>query len=73
MATLFQFDAVELPDYLNTTREEVRAFLRREYLPRKADFPNLFSPEFSRVCGEAGYIGMTWPKQFGGGEKSQET
>lgn len=71
MATLFQFDAVELPDYLNTTREEVRAFLRREYFPRKADFPNLFSPEFSRVCGEAGYIGMTWPKQFGGGEKSQ--
>ena len=25
-----------------------------------------FSPEFSRVLGSAGYLGMTWPKKYGG-------
>ena len=27
-------------------------------------------PAFSRALGERGWIGMTWPKQYGGGERS---
>ena len=28
------------------------------------------SPEFSRKLGERGWIGMTWPRQYGGHERS---
>jgi alkylation response protein AidB-like acyl-CoA dehydrogenase len=28
-----------------------------------------FSPTFSRILGEAGYLGMVWPKQYGGHER----
>tara|TARA_B110000003_G_scaffold135264_1_gene137179 strand:- start:240 stop:1382 length:1143 start_codon:yes stop_codon:yes gene_type:complete len=70
MKTFIDFDAVELPDHLRATRERVREFLQREYLPNKSELGSAFSPEFSRLCGEAGYIGMTWSKQYGGGGKS---
>ena len=70
MKTFIDFDAVELPDHLRATRERVREFLQREYLPNKSEMGSAFSPEFSRLCGEAGYIGMTWSKQYGGGGKS---
>jgi alkylation response protein AidB-like acyl-CoA dehydrogenase len=30
----------------------------------------VFDADFSRRCGESGFIGMTWPKAFGGGERS---
>jgi acyl-CoA dehydrogenase len=70
MKTFIDFDAVELPDHLRATREGVREFLQREYLPNKSEMGSAFSPEFSRLCGEAGSIGMTWSKQYGGGEKS---
>ena len=70
MNTFLEFDAVELPGYLQDTRMRVREFLQREYLSRKHLFSNSFNPEFSRICGKAGYIGMTWPRQYGGAEKS---
>src|SRR6185295_17087966 len=31
---------------------------------------NGFSPEFSRRLGAAGWIGVTWPRAYGGGERS---
>lgn len=65
MKTFIEFDAVELPNHLHLTRERVREFLQREYLPNKSRLGSGFSPEFSRLCGDAGYIGMTWPKQYG--------
>jgi acyl-CoA dehydrogenase len=70
MKTFIEFDAVELPDHLQVTRANVREFLQREFLPNRSKFADRFNPEFSRLCGKAGYIGMTWPKQYGGAEKS---
>jgi acyl-CoA dehydrogenase len=34
------------------------------------DFGSRRSPEFSRRLGARGWIGMTWPKRYGGGERS---
>mgnify|MGYP000939580354 CR=1 FL=1 len=55
-------------------RAEFRAFLD-EHLghrsPRqRSDNWYGFSREFSRAMGQAGYLGMTWPKEYGGHERS---
>lgn len=55
-------------------REEVRTFLADElkHVPphvRAASW-NGFDADFSRKMGERGWIGMTWPKQYGGHERS---
>ena len=53
----------------------MRAFLR-ETLPAvqqntgPAASWTTHSPEFSRALGARGWIGMTWPKQYGGRERS---
>ena len=70
MKTFIEFDAVELPDHLQVTRTNVREFLQREFVANRSKFADRFNPEFSRLCGKAGYIGMTWSKQYGGAEKS---
>ncbi|MFT5976288.1 MAG: acyl-CoA dehydrogenase [Gammaproteobacteria bacterium] len=70
MKTFIEFDAVELPDHLQVTRTNVREFLQREFVANRSKFADRFNPEFSRLCGKAGYIGMTWPKQYGGAEKT---
>ena len=56
-------------------RQEVREFLEKE-LPRDK-YPKAenqwncgFSPEVSRKIGQRGWIGMTWPKKYGGQEKT---
>ena len=55
-------------------REEVRAFLAEELQGRsavaKAENWTGFDSEFSRKMGERGWLGMTWPKQYGGHERS---
>ncbi len=55
-------------------RAEVREFLRTELAdrpPRKrAESWNGFDADFSRKMGERGWIGMTWPKRYGGHERS---
>ncbi len=55
-------------------RSEVRAFLAEELrnVPahvRAASWAG-FDAGFSRRMGERGWIGMTWPKQYGGHERS---
>jgi alkylation response protein AidB-like acyl-CoA dehydrogenase len=70
----FDYPAWDLPPAAEELRGEVREFLA-EHL---ADYPphmraNTWTgrdPEFSRKMGERGWIGMTWPKQYGGGERS---
>jgi alkylation response protein AidB-like acyl-CoA dehydrogenase len=70
----FDFPPADLPDGLDDLRAEVRAFLRESieagrFVPRCSGWM-LFDPAFSRLCGERGYIGMTWPQHYGGRERS---
>ena len=55
-------------------REEVRAFLAEELAHaapvRRARSWDGFDPDFSRKLGQKGWLGMTWPKQYGGQEAS---
>lgn len=55
-------------------RAEVRAFLARELAgmtaQEKASSWGGRNPEFSRKMGAQGWIGMTWPKKYGGHERS---
>ena len=68
-----QFDDTDLPADAEALRAEVRKFLvdamPRNYLP-DSDFNQGHSAEFSRALGQRGFIGMTWPKAYGGGERS---
>ncbi|MEM7254028.1 MAG: acyl-CoA dehydrogenase family protein [Pseudomonadota bacterium] len=68
------FEPFQLPPEAETLRLEVREFLRETldaYPPRKrAESWTGSSPEFSRKLGERGWIGMTWPKQYGGHERT---
>jgi alkylation response protein AidB-like acyl-CoA dehydrogenase len=56
-------------------REEVRRFLEddpavRARSPREDGWINGFDRDFSRRLAENGWIGMTWPKGYGGGERT---
>jgi alkylation response protein AidB-like acyl-CoA dehydrogenase len=65
----FRFDPVELPPEAQHLRHEVRAFLdaHRDLLEPVRGGRN---QAFSREMAERGWIGMTWPKQYGGHERS---
>ena len=70
----FRFDLCELPAETETLRAEVRAFLSEElanFPPAKRAFTwTGWDPEFTRKVAARGWIGMTWPKRYGGGERS---
>lgn len=55
-------------------RSEVRAFLDEQLKDRsplaRSESWNGFSREFSRAMGRKGWLGMTWPKRYGGHERS---
>jgi len=67
------FSALELPPAAQSLREEVRAFLQAE-LAASTYTPHLghteFDAAFTRKVAERGWIGMTWPRQYGGAERS---
>jgi alkylation response protein AidB-like acyl-CoA dehydrogenase len=70
----FRFEPVRMPAAAESLRREVRAFIAAEvaegaFTPSRNSWSS-FDPEFSRKCGERGYIGMRWPKQYGGQERS---
>ena len=70
----FAFDPVTLPPNIKELRVQVRAFLADEAaaLPaeRRANSWSVFDAAFSRKLAVRGWIGMTWPKRYGGGERS---
>ena len=55
-------------------RAEVRAFLNETIRARtpleRAESWNGFDREFSRGLGRRGWLGMTWPKKYGGHERN---
>ena len=70
----FQFDPIELPPECKELRQEVRAFLKQEIEA------GTFSPSggrsdnaalFAKKVGAKGWIGMTWPKEYGGHGRTQ--
>ena len=70
----FVTEAVDWPDSAPALREQVRALVAEhgERDPvRRANSWTKANPQFSKKLGEAGLLGMTWPKEYGGHERSQ--
>ena len=68
-----RFDPVELPPGHAALRAEVRAFIEGERAAGTrfgGDWSVRYAPEFSRRLGARGYIAMTWPRTYGGHERS---
>ncbi|MBT5463404.1 MAG: acyl-CoA dehydrogenase [Gammaproteobacteria bacterium] len=65
------FAPAQLPGELEALRAEVREFLNAEtdWHPN-SDFNAGASPEFSKRFAAKGWIGMTWPKEYGGRGRS---
>jgi acyl-CoA dehydrogenase len=75
MTAALRFDPIRLPPECERLRKEVRAFLAEEiaagtFDPHKPNREDTDVPEFSRKVGERGWLGMTWPKKYGGHERS---
>src|SRR5215204_5786593 len=75
MTAALRFDPIRLPPECEKLRKEVRAFLADEiaagtFDPHKPNREDADAPEFSRRVGERGWLGMTWPKKYGGHERS---
>lgn len=70
----FRFEPVQLPPAARELRQRVRALIAEEvasgaFSPSRHSW-NSFDAAFSRKCGERGFIGMLWPKKYGGHERS---
>ncbi|MGJ4932379.1 acyl-CoA dehydrogenase family protein [Bradyrhizobium sp. HKCCYLS2038] len=70
-----RFDPIRLPARCQELRREVREFLSAEtragtFDPRDPESGSSTAREFSKRVGERGWIGMTWPKKYGGQERS---
>jgi alkylation response protein AidB-like acyl-CoA dehydrogenase len=52
-------------------RAEVRTFLAETgFTPRCDSWMRGFDREFSRAVAQRGWVGMTWPRRYGGGARS---
>lgn len=73
-ATALHLDLPDLPEAAETLRAEVRAFVTREradgHLPPPEKIGLGFDVETTKRIAAQGWIGLTWPKQYGGGERS---
>ena len=76
MTASLQFDPIRLPHECEALRAEVRSFLAEEiaagtFDPHQAAHGDSYNRGFSRRVGARGWIGMTWPKRYGGHERTQ--
>jgi alkylation response protein AidB-like acyl-CoA dehydrogenase len=75
MQTALEFQPLRLPEHVQQLRAEVRTFIQSEIDAGTFD-PDL--PEenwkvhkrFAKKVGQRGWIGMTWPRRYGGQERS---
>ena len=65
----FRFDPVRLPPEAELLREEVRDFVA-DHRDLMQPLPMGYSPEFSEKMAQKGWVAMTWPKKWGGHERS---
>lgn len=74
MPATFRFALRDLPPEAESLRAEVRHFLAEQLggarPVKRARSWGGFDREFSRRVGARGWIGMTWPKKYGGHERS---
>ena len=74
MPSTFRFALRDLPPAAESLRAEVRHFLTEQFSAarpvKRAKSWGGFDREFSRRVGARGWIGMTWPKKYGGHERS---
>ena len=75
MSQSINFDPIRLPPEAEELRLEVREFLADEiangsFNPSSSILKSGFDREFSKRVGKRGWIGMTWPKKYGGQERS---
>src|SRR5476651_1316709 len=75
MTAALRFDPIRLPPECEQLRQDVRAFLTEEiaagtFSPFKPNREDADAREFSRRVGQRGWLGMTWPKKYGGHERS---
>jgi acyl-CoA dehydrogenase len=76
MSAHLNFDQIRLPPQCEVLRADVRAFLAQEiaagtFDPHHPGHADSYDRDFSRRIGAKGWIGMTWPKRYGGHERSQ--
>jgi alkylation response protein AidB-like acyl-CoA dehydrogenase len=71
---IFEFSPFQTPPGVMELREQIRTFLDRELAGtdpvRRANCWMRHDAEFSLALGQAGFIGMVWPKRFGGHDRS---
>lgn len=72
---MFNLPTVQFTDEQEQFRLEVRAFLQHQLakgtFKTKCDsWLSGSDPSFSKLIGEQGWIGLTWPKNYGGQERS---
>jgi hypothetical protein len=68
---VLQIPVAVLPKETEILRNEIREFIREElnngsFVPKSDCWLSGSSLEFSKKLGERGWIGMTWPTQYGG-------
>ena len=72
--TSLHLELPALPGELAGLRQQVRRFVAAERAAGTLPYPDKvglgFSPEFSRRIAAQGWIGMTWPRKYGGHERS---
>lgn len=74
-SAILSFPPLVLPPEAEALRREVRAFLLdaipKDKAPERFKSWGTFSPDFSRKLGARGWIGLTWPKEYGGHGRTQ--
>lgn len=72
---MFHLPTVQFTPEQDRFRLDVRTFLKEElakgtFTPKCDSWLSGDDPEFSKLIGQKGWIGLTWPKKYGGQERS---